>query len=218
VIFAALPPNGASQLWLASCDRAFAPKMLASSGEDRPFFGPGNDAIFRKSEGGNNYIFKMEQDGSAHTKVLQRPIIDIKGMSPNRRWAIAMVPVNEVPSMAVVAIPVQGGGVRRICPAQCMAKWSVDGARFYVEAILQGTKGGMTVVLSVPKGKSLPDLPASGIRSVQDSAVLPRSKSIDLSSFDPSHMGQNVAPGLVAGTFAYAKTIVHQNLFQIPLP
>jgi hypothetical protein len=97
-----------------------------------------------------------------------------------------------------------------------MAKWSPDGARFYVEELLQGTESGMTVALAVLKGKSLPDLPTSGIRSAKDSAALPGSKVIDLSTFDSTHVGQNVAPGLDE-SFIYAKTNVRQNLFQIPL-
>jgi hypothetical protein len=55
-------------------------------------------------------------------------------------------------------------------------------------------------------------------RFAQDSAALPGSVVVDLSNSDPSHVGQNVAPGLDPETFAYAKTIVHRNLFQIPLP
>jgi hypothetical protein len=151
--------------------QAFAPHMLASSGEDRPFFGPDNNVIFRVSDGGKNYIFLMRSDGSGRRKVIRGPILNFEGISPDGRWALAMVSVNGVPSTAMVAVPVQGGAARTICPARCMTKWSPDGTLFYVEELLQGTGSGMTVVLSVPKGKSLPDLPASGIRSAQDSAV-----------------------------------------------
>jgi hypothetical protein len=76
----------------------------------------------------------------------------------------------------------------------------------------------MTVVMLVPKGKALPDLPAAGIRSAQDAGAMPGSTVLDLSSVDPSHAGVNVAPGLAEGTFIYARSIVHRNLFQIPLP
>jgi hypothetical protein len=216
-VFAARSPDGGSQLWLASCDRGFAPRMLASGG-DRPFFGNGDEVFFRVSEGRKNYLFRMKRDRSQRTKVAQTPIIDFKGMSPDRRWAVATIPVSDAPRTAVVAIPVQGGAMKTICPAECMAKWSPDGARFYVEDFLQGTGSGMTVVMPVPKGKALPDLPAAGIRSAQDAGAVPGSTVLDLSSLDPSHAGVNVAPGLAEGTFVYARSIVHRNLFQIPLP
>ncbi len=76
----------------------------------------------------------------------------------------------------------------------------------------------MMVVVPVPKGKSLPDLPPGGIRTAQDSSKLPGSEVINTSNFDASHLGVNVAPGPEPGTFVYAKKILHQNLFQIPLP
>jgi DNA-binding winged helix-turn-helix (wHTH) protein/Tol biopolymer transport system component len=216
-VFAARSSDGGSQLWLASCDRAFAPRMLASGG-DHPFFGNGDDVFFRASEGGKNFLFRMKREGSQRTKVMQTSIISFKGMSPDRRWALVTIPVSGAPPTAVVAIPFQGGPMRTICPAECMAKWSPDGARFYVWDFLQDTGSGMTVVMPVPKGKGLPDLPAAGIRSSQDSGTVRGSTVLDLSGVDPSHSGVNVAPGLTEGTFIYAKSIVHRNLFQIPLP
>jgi hypothetical protein len=182
-----------------------------------PFFGNGDDVFFRASEGGKNYLFRVKRDGSQRAKVMQPPILALNGMSPDGRWAITTVPVNGTPSSGVVAIPVEGGPARTICPAACMAKWSPDGTRFYVEDFLQGSGSGMTVVMPVPKGKALPDLPAAGIRSAQDAGTVPGSTAVDLSSVDLSHSGVNVAPGL-EGTFIYARVIVHRNLFQIPLP
>jgi DNA-binding winged helix-turn-helix (wHTH) protein/Tol biopolymer transport system component len=218
VIFATHPPNGPSQLWLASCDREFAPRLLTSSGEDFPFFGHDGAVVYRKSEGRENHLFRMKKDGSGRTKVIPGPILSLMGMSSDGRWAVAAMPVNEVPSSAVFAVPIEGGTVKRICPAICMAKWSPDGTRFYVKPLLQGAQNGMAVAIPVPRGKSLPALPVAGIRTAQDSAALPGSVVIDMSTFDPSYVGRNVAPGPVPDSFAYAKTIAHRNLFQIPLP
>ena len=216
-VFSALPVDGPSQLWLASCDRSFATRLLASSGEDEPSWGPDGDIVFRQSERGQNFIFRMRLDGSERRQATAGPIIAIQGVSPDRRWVLAMAAVDGVPSTAVIAVSLRDGAARRICPATCMAKWSPDGARFYVEP-LQGAASGRTAVMAVPAGKSLPDLPAAGIGSTEDAAALPGSTVIDLSALDPSHMGQNiVAPGL-AETFIYAKATVHRNLFQIPLP
>src|ERR1700722_9358401 len=100
----------------------------------------------------------MKRDRSQRTKVTQTPIINFKGMSPDRHWAVATILVSGAPPTAVVAIPVQGGAMRTICPAECMAKWSPDGARFYVEDFPKATGSGMTVVVPVPKEKGIPDL------------------------------------------------------------
>jgi hypothetical protein len=76
----------------------------------------------------------------------------------------------------------------------------------------------MAVVVQVPNGTALPDLPRSGVRSAADSSSLPGSTVVDLSAYDPSHLGLTVAPGLAPGTFACTKAISHRNLFRIQLP
>jgi hypothetical protein len=129
-----------------------------------------------------------------------------------------MVPVAEVLSTAVVALSLQDGSTKRICPGECMAKWSPDGARFYVEPFLQGADSGKAVVIPVPNGAPMPELPASGVRSASDAALLQGSTVIDLSAYDPAHSGSTVAPGPSNDTFAFTKTISHRNLFQVTLP
>lgn len=218
VVFTNQPPGEKSQIWLASLDQRFAPRLLTSSGENMPYFGPDHDVLFVASEQGNNYLFRMRLDGSGRTKVLAGPVIYLKGMSPNRRWAVVMVPVSEVPTTAVMAVPLGGGRAKRICPAECMVKWSPDGARFYVEPLLQNMQRPVTLSIPVPRGQSLPNLPPYGIRSARDSTALPGTVLVDLFSIDPGFMGWDVVPGMTAHTFAYAKTSVHSNLFQIPLP
>ncbi|HTZ46725.1 MAG TPA: winged helix-turn-helix domain-containing protein [Verrucomicrobiae bacterium] len=216
-VFSTTPRGGTSEIWLAPCDHSSGPRQLTSSGEHRPVFGPDNDLIFEAAEGGKNFAFRMKLDGSQRRKVTDTPIIDIRSVSPDRRWVITGVPVNEVPSTADLAFPLEGGEPQRICPAICMSKWSSDGSRFYVTPLLQNGKAtGAAVVIPVPKGKSLPDLPPEGIRSTQDAASV-GGKLIDLSLIDPGLGGYNVAPGIAEDTFVYVKTTAHRNLFQIPL-
>jgi DNA-binding winged helix-turn-helix (wHTH) protein/Tol biopolymer transport system component len=216
IVFGVHPAGGPAQIWLAGRDGA--PRMLASSGEDTPMFGPDGDVLFRGSDGATNALVDMPLDGGRRSTPVHAPIIELKGLSPDRRWAIAMVPVHEIPSTAVVAISLRDGTVRRICPAQCLAQWSPDGSRFYVEPLLQGPSSGLAVAVPVPAGESMPVLPASGIRSAADAALIPGSRVIDLSPFDPGHQGLTVVPGPEPDTFAYTRSLSHRNLFQIRLP
>jgi DNA-binding winged helix-turn-helix (wHTH) protein/Tol biopolymer transport system component len=216
IVFQALAPNGASQIWLASSDRKSEPRMLASSGEDSPGFGPDGEIVFRASENGKNYLYKMGADGSGRSKVLSSPVENLLGMSPDGLWAISIISVNgDVHPTAMFAVPIQGGAPKRICPAACVARWSPDGARFFVKPWLETIQ--KAVVIPVPRGKSLPDLPVTGIRTVADAAALPGATMIDLSNLDPSVQSGNFAPGLAPIAFAYARTVVHRNLFQVPL-
>jgi hypothetical protein len=218
VVLAARTRAGVSQLWLAPCDGQTEPRLLAAAGESQPFFGPEGEIVFRASDGARNYLFEVKADGSHRRKVMNGPIIGFKGMSPDRTSAVVMVPVSEVPSTAVVAISIRDGSAKRICPAECMAKWSPDGARFYVAPLLQGAESGRAVVVPVPKGVQIPELPAFGVRSASDARLLPTSTVIDLSSYDPMHFGTAVAPGLSNDTFAFTRTVSHRNLFQLRLP
>jgi Tol biopolymer transport system component/DNA-binding winged helix-turn-helix (wHTH) protein len=218
VVFVARRLDGPPQMWLAPSDSRSAPRLLASSGAvDTPAFGPDNDIVFRESDGASNSLVDMKLDGSGRSKVLPGTIVEFKGMSPDRQWALAMVPIDEVPNTAVVAVSLRDGTVKRICPAQCLARWSPDGSRFYIAPLLQGRQSGMAVVVPLEPGTSLPELPRLGVSSAADSSALRGSSVIDLSTYDPAHQGLTVAPGLPEGTFAYTKTISHRNLFRIAL-
>ncbi len=51
LIFSTQPSGPASQLWLATLDRSSPPKLIASSGETSPHFGPEGQILFRLTEG-----------------------------------------------------------------------------------------------------------------------------------------------------------------------
>jgi len=218
VVFSARNSDGLSQLWVADLEAQTRPHLLVASGGTTPFFGPAGDVVFRMSEGTSNYLFDLKLGESQPTKILRSPIIGLKGVSPDRTDAVVMVPVAEVLSTAVVALSLQDGSTKRICPGECMAKWSPDGTRFYVEPFLQGTDSGKAIVIPVPNGAPIPELPASGVRSASDAALLHGSTVMDLSVYDPTHFGATVAPGPSNDTFAFTKTISHRNLFQVTLP
>jgi DNA-binding winged helix-turn-helix (wHTH) protein/Tol biopolymer transport system component len=213
VVFAARrAADGRSELWLTPRDHHAPPRLLSSSGEDTPFFGPRGDILFRMSDGHANYLFTMKIDGSGRRKLIPGSIMALRGMSPDREWAVTMIPVDEVSkNAAVVAVPVRGGTARQICPAFCMARWTPDGRRFYVGPIHDEERGA-AVMIPVPDGASLPWLPPSGIESVEDSAHVPGSRIVDLS------VGQEIAPGPSGDAFVYTRTVTHRNLFRIQLP
>jgi len=218
VVFAARTPEGVSQLWLAPCDGQMKPRLLATSGESAALFGPDGEIVFRMSDGAENHLFAMKTDGSKRRKVLDRPILDIKGMSADRKLVVVTMPVNEVPTSAVFAVSVHEATLTRICPALCMVEWSPDGSRFYVEPFLQGADAGKALEIPMDLAESIPHLPSYGVRTVADAAAIRGSTVIDLTPFDPGHIAAFVAPGLSKGTFAFTRTISHRNLFQLSLP
>jgi hypothetical protein len=75
-----------------------------------------------------------------------------------------------------------------------------------------------TIEVLVPKGESMPVLPVAGVQSLDDAAALPGSRLVDFALFNRSSRPADVAPGQETGTFAYARTISHRNLFRVQLP
>jgi hypothetical protein len=138
-------------------------------------------------------------------------------MSPDRRLAFAMAPVSGIPTTAVLALPLDGGPVRRVCPGSCQVRWSPDGATMFITS-LPGERPRVTMAIPVPTGESMPALPAAGVASAEDAAAIPGSGLVDFALFGASSGVTDVAPGPEAGTFAYARTSSHRNLFRVQLP
>jgi Tol biopolymer transport system component len=213
IVFAVKPKQGAAEIRLTSRGGADPAQVLTAAGEDIPRFGPDGEIVFRQSEGQHNYLFVMNADGSKRRKIAPVPITETRTMSPDRRWAFVMAPVDGVPTTAVLAVPLDGGPVRRICPATCAVRWSPDGATMYITPFL----AERTIAIPVPKGESMPLLPVAGVKSVADAATLPGSRLVDFVLGNPSPKLADVAPGQETGTFAYAR-ISQRNLFRIQLP
>jgi Tol biopolymer transport system component len=212
ILFAVKPEYGPAEIWLTSRQGADPPRRLTASGEDQPTFGPGGEILFRQSENHENYFFVMNADGSERRKITSTRIIELRTMSPDRRLAFAMAPVNGTPTTAVLAVPLDGGPVRRICPGTCGVRWSPDGASMYITT----WPAQVTIAIPVPKGESMPVLPVTGVQSAEDVAALSGSHVIDLAV--GGARVADVVPGPEPGTFAYARTVSHRNLFRVQLP
>jgi hypothetical protein len=57
-----------------------------------------------------------------------------------------------------------------------------------------------------------------GVQSLVDAETLSGSRLVDFALFNMSSWSDDVAPGQEMGTFAYARTISHRNLFRVQLP
>jgi hypothetical protein len=79
-------------------------------------------------------------------------------------------------------------------------------------AVIGGSHGRMlgwgTYIVPLPPGQPFPKLPPIGVASQEDAAALPGAKFVD--SF--------VLPGENEEIYAFSRTTVHRNLFQIPVP
>jgi Tol biopolymer transport system component len=209
VVFSQQPSGQATQIWLAPSDRSSRPRLIASSGESSPYFGPDGGILFRLTEANNHYLARMNRDGSGHSKVVPYPIGNIGSISPDRCWILALTPRPEGGRLATIASPVCGGTPVRICKDACFANWSPSGRFFYIP--LDGPSGtgpGKTLALPVRPGEIFPTLPDGGITGHENLAAFPGSRVLD---------GWAISPGPGPSVYAFVKTSIQRNLFRIPL-
>jgi hypothetical protein len=71
--------------------------------------------------------------------------------------------------------------------------------------------GGKTIVIALPAGKELPDLPPSGLKPADDLKGLNVVTEIGMT-------GRAIfAPGPDPSVYAYSRMTVQRNLYRIPL-
>jgi hypothetical protein len=212
VVYSTADRDGRSHLWLAPVDRSSPAKQIGDSGETSPHFGPQGQILFQLAEGNFNYLEQMNQDGSGRSKVVPYPIIKIQGISPGRKWLMAIVPYPDGKGATpmVMAIPLDGGPPRRMCASFCVPTWSSSGKYLFipVEASSQ-TSPGRSLAIPVGPAESLPEFPPGGIKPLAEPSVVSGSQSVNRAE---------LVPGKDLSLFAYVNTTAHRNLYRISLP
>jgi hypothetical protein len=215
VAFTSRERNGESTIWLASLDRRSAPRPIARGG-DQVSFGASGELIFRELDRNLNFLSRITRDGTGRRRIVDTPILNKLGVSPDGEWIIAFEPLLGDNASAdalpeTVAIPVRGGARTRICIGLCASRWSLDGRTLYV-AVDESTSTsspGRTLAVPVPAGRPLPDLPAVGPRSPSGEVTLPPgTRAIDRGY---------LFPGADPSTYVFQTTELRRNLFRIPL-
>ena len=89
----AMSKGGHSSIWIAPTDRRSSPvKLSSTANDDFPHFLPDGDIVFRSSEAGVNFFFRMKADGTWRRKAIPEHILDPVSVSSDGRWLVAAVP------------------------------------------------------------------------------------------------------------------------------
>ncbi len=189
--------GGEKQIFVAPLDGSAPPRLVVRGG-DGVSFGADGELVFRQLAAKANYLARIRTDGNGLAHVVEQPIADKFGVSPDGLWA-GMAGGGEDAS---VVVSLKDGTRHRICDGLCSFNWSPDGAFLYVTPNPAPTLAGRTLVLPVRRGAGLPALPQSGLKP-------------DANEFPV--IRQEVAPGPDPGTYAFVKLEFAGNLFRIPL-
>jgi len=201
VAFTTTDSSAESHVWLAPLDRRTPPRQIAHGG-DMVSIGADGDLVFRSLEGAKNFLVRIKKDGTGRERVTTTPILDKFGVSPDGEWALATVAeAGQAATAGIIAVPLHGGAPRRLCTDNCQAAWSPDGKFLYASI------RGRTLAIPLPPGRSLPDLPASGI-SFTGTESLPGTRVIEHGP---------VSPGPDPSTYVFVRTDLQRNLFRVPL-
>ncbi|MGP0074489.1 MAG: protein kinase domain-containing protein [Bryobacteraceae bacterium] len=213
VVFSRQPPGQASEIWIASLDRSSPPHRISAAGDSNPYFGPHGEVLFRLAEGSSFYLAAMQRDGTGRRKAFPDRIVEINGVSADRRFievgGILPGPASTA-SRPELAVPLDGGAPRPMCDCAGGIAWAPDGRYLYVQ-IASATSGGSpgkTAAIPVPPGQTLPPLPENAVRNPAEWVKIPGVKIVN-------HDG--IAPGPDPSIYAYVKSTGHANLYRVPL-
>jgi hypothetical protein len=183
-------------------------------------FDPAGGFFIQASEGGSEFLYHVDADGTKRRKVVTDPLIELGGVSPDGKWVIARVAVSggEVSRVAVMAYPIGGGSPIFICENTCPAGWGPNGKFFYFWFHQMNESGTTWQAALIPlrPGSGMPRLPPSGVESPADIAGIPGIRVIHRTA-PPTADPQDFAPGPDLSTYALTRTAVHRNLYRIPV-
>jgi eukaryotic-like serine/threonine-protein kinase len=199
---------GHAHLWLAPVDRRSSPRELVSpTSQDSPWFLPSGDLVLRSIEGMQNYLYRINPDGTGRRKITPDPVFDVFSASPNGRWIVASTKRADAEHpYASVAYPVDGGSPVRLCNSYCVGRWDIAGKFFYVTSNTLG--GPNTYVLPVNPARGIPDFPAGGIAT---GTQLKKQKGVTVI---PQQIDSAAGPNY----YSYTRQNTRRNIYRIPLP
>lgn len=186
--------------------------MISSSGEVNPLFGPGNQVLFRFTEGSAYYLGAMNPDGTGRRKFLPMKLLNVNRVSPDRRFLTAATELAGSPNRepGAIALNLETGTWQKISSSYFDLDWSPDGRYFYMEIQPPSREDpeGKTAAIPIPPGRSLPVFPPAAVAHLTAWMKQPGVKIVRRAE---------IAPGPTPSIYAYIEPSIHANLFRIPL-
>jgi Tol biopolymer transport system component len=204
IAFTIRSDEGEFSIWLAPLDRSSPPRIFLKSAQ-RPRY-VADWIYYVKRVPAGFYLHRIHADGSGDEQIWDQNVY-FPTFSPDGRYFSAELPMGKTQLQYIV-----DWKQKRVVPISPVAQayWSDDGRSFIINAGAGGkrTMDASTYVISLPPGKSIPELPPNGVSDVSELAGMNKVRVL--------HNG-SVALSRNADTYAYVKDTVQRNLYRIPL-
>jgi Tol biopolymer transport system component len=207
VAFVMTDQSGGSSLWIAPTSHRSSPVHLSSAAvEDSPFFLPDGDLVFRATEGGSNFLYRMKADGTGRRKITPEPILDCFTVSPDGRWVVASSrSSNEDNPASIRAFAVDGSAPVPLCLRYCFFRWDTTGhsAYLFFPGLSQSSYS-----IPVIHDLGLPKIPPAGFASPED---IPNAKT-------NAAIPWLVESAVSRSVYTYSRVNTRRNLYRVQLP
>jgi eukaryotic-like serine/threonine-protein kinase len=212
IVFVTSDSEGHSPIWIAALDGATAPRRLTSLDAVRTLFGPGGDVFFVGGERGNPFLYRIKQDGEGLQKVIPIPVTYLYSISPDGNWlaiwlksSVLLQPVNGgTPTVVCESCGTAGEENRGATPP--LVSWSPDQKYVYLH---YPSPSRQTVAIALQSGKALPNLPISGVKSVEKATALPGARLIPQA---------RAFGGANPGVYAFPRITAQRNIYRVRIP
>jgi hypothetical protein len=181
-------------------------RISSTAVEDSPFFLPDGDLVFRASEGGSNFLYRMKSDGSDRRKIVSERVLDVLTVSPDGHWIVAAFPnPDQEHWVATKAFALDGSAAVTLCPDYCFFHWDTAGKFVYVY-----------ISQLHESSYALPVLHDSGLPKISpgDFARIEHEANAKTITAIPQVVHSAVSPSI----YAYTRQTTRRNLYRIQLP
>lgn len=194
-----------TRIWSARLDLRSSPTEYKSdANETQPAIARDGTIYFRASEGGRNYLYKMNPDGSGRVKAIPTSILDFISLRPDGEWAVLSVERKDEDSPAVMQLyPLKEGRQPVIICAYCTPSFSFDGKSMFVP-----TDPHSQVTHEVNTAAFIAAAAKSGLVTPKDA---PGTKPLQVSG------DRRITPGPEPHTYAYIKESGKRNIYRVPV-
>jgi Tol biopolymer transport system component len=215
VVVEAADRDGTSRLWLAAIDGRSPQRQIPDLEGRQPRFGRDGDILFRRSEGGATFVYRVRADGTGMRKAIAQPIPILGEVSRDGRWIIGWTahPGNAGSAWQAFALDGPGGstevqlyrGQSLVLGSSIQWHWSPTGDSVSVSG--SPIAEGRTYVVPLAAGEAVPLTLREGMWSERDIAGLPGARRIDAVA----------VPGLSADVYAFYRKTTQRNVYRIPI-